>query len=739
MKTPTLTVAIFFAAVRLYADPLSCDLSAWKAQPGLAASVAENTLTVTWDGAASQEMRLRFALEGGVPVIRELAVRRKGGQWAALATNVVPIFDIVSGQRRMSQQQMEPLESMGVRITPEIIDARKWDAFWDAPLDIPGTPASGRGGNFPRDLPRAASEIHRASAAYKVNGCTVASNGARVEVSFPGVELGVFSGKLQYTVYKGTNLIRQEIVAKTDQNSVAYKYDSGLKGLAVPGSRVAWRDLAGNWQENRLGGNKNDAQVVLKVSNRYLAAEGRNGSIAVFPPPHTFFWAREVETNLGYHWFRKESGDSFSLGIRQAEKEEAEEYAGNFALYSAPPGSLQRMAMYIYANAGNAASTYESVMAFTHGDRFKALTGYQVMAHHYHMDLGERLQRAHSLDANIPDLDAIRAAGINIASEISSVFVGRPPGRGGRGGAAPDPLKLLADSYEGAARHSDSNFLVLANQEVYGSPLGGHTDLLFSHPVYWSEKRAGQEFVEKDPVRGTVYHISTAEEFIEMARRENILISMPHPRTKGSTGYPDAVKDKDFFNDPHYHGVGFRWGMGLDLSEQRLCEKRCLVLLDDMSNWSANRTEPLKNLLAITETRYKAPGDEVYASSPAAYVKLAALPAPNNPAPVIDALMRGDSWLTSGEVLVPTYSVEGSGAQRTLTAEVEWTFPLEFVEVVYGDGVKTDRKIVSATDLGAFGKHKFQIPFSATGQKWVRFAAWDSAGNGATTQPMRLK
>ena len=82
------------------------------------------------------------------------------------------------------------------------------------------------------------------------------------------------------------------------------------------------------------------------------------------------------------------------------------------------------------------------------------------------------------------------------------MFVGRPPGRGARGGAIPDPLKLLADSYEGAARHSDSNFLVLANQEVYGSPLGGHTDLLFSHPVYWSEKRAGQQFVGERPGPG---------------------------------------------------------------------------------------------------------------------------------------------------------------------------------------------------------------------------------------------
>ena len=84
------------------------------------------------------------------------------------------------------------------------------------------------------------------------------------------------------------------------------------------------------------------------------------------------------------------------------------------------------MAMYIYANAGDAASTYEPVMAFTHGDRFKALPGYQVMAHHDHMDLGERLQREHSLDANIPNLDAIRAAGINIAARsVRCLWVAR--------------------------------------------------------------------------------------------------------------------------------------------------------------------------------------------------------------------------------------------------------------------------------------------------------------------------
>ncbi len=68
-------------------------------------------------------------------------------------------------------------------------------------------------------------------------------------------------------------------------------------------------------------------------------------------------------------------------------------------------------------------------------------------------------------------------------------------------------------------------------------------------------------------------------------------------------------------------------------------------------------------------------------------------------------------------------------------AEIEWTFPLEFVEVVWGDGKKVDRHIISATDLAPFGTKRFTIPFDASGKSWVRLAVWDSAGNGAFVQP----
>src|SRR5437773_8393142 len=63
----------------------------------------------------------------------------------------------------------------------------------------------------------------------------------------------------------------------------------------------------------------------------------------------------------------------------------------------------------------------------------------------------------------------------------------------------------------------------------------------------------------------------------------------------------------------------------------------------------------------------------------------------------------------------------------------------KFVEAVWGDGQQAGREIVSATDQPPFGSRRFRIPFDAAGKKWDRFSVWDSAGNGAFTQPVHLR
>jgi hypothetical protein len=423
-------VAAFSVAASGVADPLNCRVTGYQAAAGLSAAVANDVLTVTWEGDKDAELRLQFAIDRGAPTIRELAIRRKGAMWRTLATNVTPEFRIVSGIRRVTQQQTQPLERLGVKLTSEVLDTIKWEAFWDAPLFIDGSgelppthqgsiPAATPYANHP-GLPRKPEEVTRADASYQVRSCEVKTNGARLEITFPGVEAGIFSG-----------------------------------------------------------------------------------------------------------------------------------------------------------------------------------------------------------------------------------------------------------------RHA--------------------------------------------------------------------IISMPHPRSKGSTGYPETIKDSAHFVHENYHGVGYRWGMGVDASETRLCEYRCLALFDDMSNWFADRPGPLKYLQAISEARSdighrgKPPWDDTYGMSPVNYVRLDRLPTSDDMSPIINALKRGDYFVTSGEVLISSYAVQGTGDRRTIVAEVEWTFPLDFVEVVWGDGRTTDREIVSTTDLPPFGRKRFEIPFNAAGKKWVRFAAWDVATNGAFVQPIRLQ
>ncbi len=233
MRTSTFIAAAIAAAVAAAASRLVraqtpvCGLSAYKAQTGLTAAAEPDGVAIVWDGGAARVLRLRLGIVRGIPTIRELAVRKRFAIWTTLAADGVPDFRVVTGVRRMSNQQLQPLRGLGVDITPQIVDEKKWDAFWDAPLDLNPQAGSGRGGNPPPTagianqpgLPRKPDEVSRASARFRTTGCSVKTDGARIEVSYPGVELGVFSGRLQFTVYRGTGLIRMEVVAKTDAAS----------------------------------------------------------------------------------------------------------------------------------------------------------------------------------------------------------------------------------------------------------------------------------------------------------------------------------------------------------------------------------------------------------------------------------------------------------------------------------------------------------------------------------------
>jgi hypothetical protein len=704
------------------ADGLKCDMAQYKESAGLTASLAQDVLDVMWAGQNGSDVRARYAIDNSQPVVRELSIRKKGGQWSTLGQNLAPEYHVVSGLRRMSSDHVNSLPAAGIALTPEVIAKNRWYAFHDAPLEIPGD----SGKQMP-PLPRKPEEIRRADSSFKATGCSVKTDGGRLEVNFPGLSMGIFAGSLQFTSYRGTNLIRMDAIAKTEEQFVAYKFDAGLKGFSTDVlPRVIWRDTGDEPQQYQFGGVKNNTMVPLKARNRVLVAEGNAGSLATFPPPHKFFWAREIHKNLGYVWYRKDSDKQFGIGVRQAEHEESTKKGeiDDFALYNAPPGTWQHMGMYFYVSPDAGEATRQSVLAFTHGDTYAPLAGHKTFTNHWHLRFTERVRETGSLDTPLPDLAAMKALGLNIVG--LSDFHGDM--HGNDSGAL--RFKDQKDYAEASRRASDKDFLVLPWEEP-SMYFGGHYNVAFPKPVYFTRvRKEGQPFSEMDPVYGRVYHMGNAEDVQKLLEAENGYWYTSHPRTKSSGGQPDVYWDKPFAKSDHFLGLDFTQAMGMDLSEKRMTEYRSFDASDTMNNLYANTGLKPKYLMPDIDTYVQGPEDNLYSSYQAAYLKLDKIPGPDEDwSPVLRALRDGNFFVTTGEILISKFGVEGTGSKRTVTADVSWTFPLEFVEVVWGDGQTIDRQIISATDLPAFGSKHFAIPFDATGKAWVRFAVWDSAGN----------
>ncbi|MEJ7606824.1 MAG: hypothetical protein WKF37_11285 [Bryobacteraceae bacterium] len=328
-------------------------------------------------------------------------------------------------------------------------------------------------------------------------------------------------------------------------------------------------------------------------------------------------------------------------------------------------------------------------------------------------------------------LPVFRDLGINIAILADFHSDGHPSDTG----------KLRLDEqklyFDGCERFSDRDFLLIPGEEPDAN-FGGHYLFVFPKPVFFThgghaaKQTIAQPFVEELSPYGKVYHTNTAAAELNLLEKERGLVWQTHPRTKGSTGYPDAIKEKDFFKSDRFLGGSFQ-SLPVDLSQKRLCEARCFDLLDDMNNWGN-----AKYMVAEGDTYMKYPDDETSVLM-VNYVKLDRVPRfKDGWTPVVNALRAGEFFVTSGEVLFRNWDLEGTGAKRTYTAEVEWTFPPEFAELVWSDGTSVDRQVIDLKQMAPFTSHKFRVPFDATGKKWVRFAVWDSAGNGAFTQPVHL-
>jgi hypothetical protein len=571
------------------------------------------------------------------------------------------------------------------------------------------------------------------------------SSRTRAVVEIDELTAGQFRGRLEFHVFAGSPLIKIEAVMKTSQDRRAILYDAGLVAEASKWKQIAWRDVEGELRI--LTSQTIPSQPPLAVKNRtVVAVQGINGSVAVFPSPHQFFFPLDNSTNLKFNWagsgFHGEA--RFGIGIRQHPEGDRR----FVPWFNAPKGTEQRMGMFLLISRFGASGTLDRVLRYTRGDRFKALDGFQTFTSHYHvahtMDVMKRKSAGQNID-NVPDFVSVfRNMGVNVVHLAEFHGDGNPRDPG------PKRLPQLELMHRECERLSNDQFLLLPGEEP-NVHLGGHWMSFFPHEVYWMMGRNKDEpFVEEHPRYGRVYRVGNAVEMHRLLEREQGLAWTAHARIKGSHGYPDKHKRELFFLSDRFLGAAWK-AMPADLSRPKT-GLRVLDLLDDMANWavSSDSQQSVKYVLGEVDVFKIDHTHELYGHVNVNYLQLDELPKfQDGWQTILEALRSGRFFVTTGEVLIPEFKVEGKcsgdilkvapGKLSSAIVKIEGTFPLSFVEVISGDGQRVYRQRIDLSDSPEFDERTLRISLNLADRRWVRLEVWDIATNGAFTQPIWLQ
>ncbi|KAA0992668.1 CehA/McbA family metallohydrolase domain-containing protein [Dyadobacter aurulentus] len=569
----------------------------------------------------------------------------------------------------------------------------------------------------------------------KKNSISVKSIGSRTVVTVGTLAADRFSGALEVTFYNGSPLFNVAAVISTNAEATAIVYDAGLISRTEKWKTLSWANT--NDQLESAAVQYNDPAKNLSVKYRTIAAQAVQGSLAIFPPPHQYFYPLDEAFNLKFIWQGKNHRnmlDGYGIGIRQ----ELEGDRRFVPWFNAPPKTKQRLNFFcLLSDAGNA-EAIGSVKKFTNADRYVSLPGFKTMSSHFHNEFIMNVVLAGKPVPEKPEfVEVFKRLGVDMVHLGEFHYTAHPKG--------PDSLRLkeLKALFEQCKRLSDNEFLLMPGEEP-NEFFGGHWMNIFPKPVYWIMSR-GKEvpFVENRPGFGKVYHIGNKNDMLKLLQEEQGLAWTAHARTKGSVNTPDIYNHEAFYKSDRFMGAAWK-AMPADLSEPRL-GNRVLDLLDDMNNWGEKKTVIAEaDLFTVTHE------NEMYAHMNVNYLMLDQLPKYDEGwLPVVNAMQQGRFFSTTGEVLMHELKANGklSGETITLNADgtadvslkLSWTFPMNFVEIISGDGEKVYRERIDLTKTHAFGTQQFQFSPQLKGRKWMRIEAWDSAVNGAFSQTFHLE
>jgi len=688
MKILILTTITFFMIVFAFAQ-VKVDMKGYKKTNGTLVTQQGQSLEISWPAGNSLTGRVVFDCSPSQPLFKTISL---GPQ--QIAAGIDPVFLMSVGQR-------------------DLVSQNGWNIFFDK---VPNKPHQ----SYPLAL--------------KKTSVSVRTEGSRTIASIGPISAETFSGMLEVTFYNGSPLFNIAAVISTAEQAKAIVFDAGMVSTKTDWQHISWMNTGDSLQQSPV--TSGDTARNLAVKYRAIAASGKQGTMVVFPPPHQYFYPLDEAFNLHFIWYGSQYRQmikGYGIGIRQ----ELEGDKRFVPWFNAPPGTEQRLNFFCLLSKDNDAAAFTAVKAFTHNDRYAELPGFKTMSSHFHNEFVMKVMMAGQTVPQHPEfVKVFKDLGINIVHLAEFHYTADPRG--------PDEKRLpqLKALFDLCEKQSDNKFLLLPGEEP-NEFFGGHWLDIFPRPVYWvMSRKPGQHYVEEKSGYGKVYHIGNKEDMLRLLEDERGLAWTAHPRTKGSVSTPDSYRHEAFFLSDRFMGAAWK-AMPADLSQPRL-GKRVLDLMDDMNNWGTKKTVICEaDLFTITQH------NEMYAHMNVNYLMLDKLPAYKDSwLPILDAMQHGRFFGSTGEVLMPLLKINDhisgdslrlpASGNATIDLKLQWTFPMNFVEIISGDGKKVYRERIPLTGTTAFGEKSFRFPAKLSRRKWVRIEAWDVAANGAFSQTFWL-
>src|SRR5215203_1576908 len=310
----TIIISVCFSIIHAQ---VKVDLKNYTKKNGAEVRVNKNKIFVSWPVSKNQKGYLELDLSNQQPLFTSIGLTA-GGMVKEISKNLDPVFLLTVGKR-------------------DLVSQNGWNIFFDK---VPLKPHQ----SHVLIIDKKSASVHSA--------------GTRTMLSIGEIIAPGFAGTIEITLYNGSPLFNVAAVMSTMKDSTAIVYDAGLISKQISWQNISWADVSDQMQN--IQPSMADSSHNTAVKYRSIFGVSKNGSLAVFPAPHQYFYPLDEAFNLKFIWYGnnyRKTINGYGLGIRQ------DLYGDKRFVpwFNSPPGTEQRLNFFCLLNNGAPANALDQV------------------------------------------------------------------------------------------------------------------------------------------------------------------------------------------------------------------------------------------------------------------------------------------------------------------------------------------------------------------------------------------